>query len=126
MMWSPLCLVKECCELESTYGPSFTKDLLTDSNCVSKCIIRKTIRGIDGDRLVLKCSTKSPFIAGVVERGGSWPKLWDLTLHLGSRHTIGLRNLSRLMSHHGGGQSWYKQKEKRQILTKWPPLRCEI
>ena len=100
-----LCLVKECCELESTYySTSFTKDLLTDSNCVSKRIIRKTIRGIDRDRLVLKCSTKSPFIAGVVEIGGSWPKLWDLTLHLGFRHTIGLQNLSRLMSHHGRGQ----------------------
>ena len=99
-----LCLVKECCELESTFGTNFTKDLLTDSNFVSKCVIRKTIRGIDREGLVLKCSTKSPFIGGVVKRGGSWPKLWDSTLHLGSRHTIGLQNLSRLMSHHRRGQ----------------------
>ena len=52
-----LCLVKECCELQSTYGTNITKDLLTDSICVSKCIIRKSICGIDRDRLVLKCST---------------------------------------------------------------------
>ena len=72
-----LCLVKECCELESTYGTNFTKDLLIDNNCVFKCIIRKTVCGIDRDRLVLKCFTKSSFIAWVVERGGGWPKLWD-------------------------------------------------
>ena len=71
-----LCLVKECRELESTYG---TEDLLTDANCVSKCIIKKIIRGIDREKLVQKCSRKSPSIAGVVDRGRSWPKLciWD-------------------------------------------------
>ena len=85
-----LCLVKECRELESTYG---TEDLLTDANCVSKCIIKKIIRGIDREKLVQKCSRKSPSIAGVVDRGRSWPKLWDSALHLGSRHIIGLQNL---------------------------------
>ena len=99
-----LCLVKECRELESTYGTMFTNDLLTDANCVSKRIVKKSIREIDRNKLVQKCSSKSPSIAGVVDRGGSWPKLWDSALHLGSRHTIGLQNLSRLMSHHGRGQ----------------------
>ena len=95
-----LCLVKECCELESTYSTRFTNDLLTAS-CVSKRIVKKIIHEIDRDR---DCSSKSPSIAGVVDRGGSWPKLWDSALRLGSRHTIGLQNLSRLMSHHGRGQ----------------------
>ena len=46
---------------------------------------------------------KSPSIACIIRRDGSWPKLWDSALHLGSRHTIGLQNLSRLLVHHGNG-----------------------
>ena len=42
-------------------------------------------------------------IACIIRKGGSWPKLWDSALHLGSRHTIGLQNLSRLLVHHGRG-----------------------
>ena len=99
-----LCLVKECRELEFTYGTRFTDDLLTDANCVSKRIIKRNIREMDRHILVQKCSIKSQYIAGVVNRGGSWPKLWDSALHLGSRHTSGLQNLSKLMGHHGRGQ----------------------
>ena len=46
---------------------------------------------------------KSPSIECIIRRGGSWPKLWDSALHLGSRHTIGLKNLSKLLVHHGRG-----------------------
>ena len=38
-----------------------------------------------------------------VTAGGSWPKLWDCALHLGSKHLKGLQNLTRLMAHHGRG-----------------------
>ena len=99
-----LCLVKECRELESAYGTRFTDYLLTDANCVSQRIIKRNIREMDGNILVQKCSIKSRYIAGVVNRGGSWPKVWDSALYLGSRHTSGLQNLSRLMGHHGRGQ----------------------
>ena len=50
------CLVKECCELESTYGTRFTDDLLTDANCVSKRIIKRNIREMDRHILAQKCS----------------------------------------------------------------------
>ena len=98
-----LCIVKECRELEISYGTNFTDTILTDANNVSLRIIKMTIRGIDREKLVQKCSNKSPTIAAVASKAGSWPKLWDSALHLGSRHTIGLQNLSRLMSHHGRG-----------------------
>ena len=92
--------MKECRELEISYGTNFTDTILTDANNVSLRIIKKTIRGIDREKLVQKCSNKSPTIAAVASKDGSWPKLWDSALHLGSRHTIGLQNLS---SHHGRG-----------------------
>ena len=41
-------------------------------------------------------------IASVGEDGG-WLWLWDEALNLGERHTKGLKNLSRVLSHHGRG-----------------------
>ena len=96
-----LCLVKECRELELYYGTNLTDIVLTDADTISRRAIRKILRVIDRDKLVEKCSMKSPSIACIIRKGGSWPKLWDSALHLGSRHTIGLQNLSRLLVHHG-------------------------
>ena len=98
-----LCLVKECRELESYYGTIFKDNLLADADSSSLRVIKKSVRQMDREKLVHKCSRKSPTIADIVSRGGSWPKLWDSARHLGSRHTTGLRNLSRLMGHHGRG-----------------------
>lgn len=39
----------------------------------------------------------------VIKRGGHWVALWDAALHCGSRHTMGLQYLSRILSHHGRG-----------------------
>ena len=50
-----------------------------------------------------RCSEKAPAVAQVVECGGSWCKLWDTTLHLGTRHTTGLQALSKVLAHHGHG-----------------------
>ena len=41
-------------------------------------------------------------IASVGEDGG-WLRLWDEALNLGERHMKGLKNLSRVLSHHGRG-----------------------
>ena len=46
-------------------------------------------------------SKSAQSVVRVVYRGGRWPKVWDLALHLGSRHTI---SLQRLMGYHGRGQ----------------------
>ena len=99
-----VCLVKECRELETEYETSLTNSVLADADAVSEHVIKKTIRGIDKEKPVEKCHKKSQAIANIINRGGCWPKLWDIALHLGSRHITGLRNLSRLMAHHGHGQ----------------------
>ena len=46
---------------------------------------------------------KAPYIAEITSQGGSWTKIWDSALHLGSKHLRGLQNLARLMAHHGNG-----------------------
>ena len=53
-----LCIVKECRELEISYGTNFTNTILTDANNVSLRIIKKTIRGIDREKLVQKASKR--------------------------------------------------------------------
>ena len=98
-----LCLVKECHELETHYRTNFTDTVLVDADATSLWTIKKTIREIDKEKLIRQCYEKSPTIADVSSRDGSWSKLWDTALHLGSRHTMGLRKLSRLMAHHGRG-----------------------
>lgn len=42
-----------------------------------------------------------PTIVEVAEHDGSWPKLWDTVLHLGTPRIIGLQALSWLMAHLG-------------------------
>ena len=97
-----VCLVKECRELETEYGTSFTNSVLADADTVcDRVVIKKTIQGIDKKKLVEKYHKKASAIANIINRGGCWTKLWDIALHLGSRH---MRNLSRLMAHHGHGQ----------------------
>ena len=50
-----------------------------------------------------RCKSNAPQIAKVCSLGGSWPTLWDAVQHLGSQHTTGLQNLSRMLAHHGKG-----------------------
>ena len=66
-------------------------------------IIKKFVKEIDQDLSLEKCVSKAPLIAQVVTAGGSWPKLWDSALHLGSKHLKGLQNLTRIMAHHCQG-----------------------
>ena len=95
-----LCLVKECRELESYYN---TTEILRDADSIFPTVMKKDIRKIDKDHVLEKCVLKAPLIAQVVSAGGSWPKLWDAALHLGSKHLQGLQNLTKLMAHHGRG-----------------------
>lgn len=65
--------------------------------------MKKVLRKIDIKKNIEKCSVKAPAIADVIKCGGSWCKLWDSTLHMGTRHTTGLQALSRVLAHHGRG-----------------------
>ena len=61
------------------------------------------MKRVDWERLIRRCKEKAPLIASVGEEKG-WAKLWDTTFQLGHRHTKGLQNLTRIMSHHGRGK----------------------
>ena len=50
-----------------------------------------------------KCRERAPLIVEDVNKRGSWARLWDSALHLGTRHTDGLKALSRMLAHHGHG-----------------------
>ena len=61
--------------------------------CVTVC---------DRARRIERCASLALLIVDVARNGG-WLRLWDSALDLGHRHTRGLQNLTRLMSHHGQG-----------------------
>ena len=39
----------------------------------------------------------------MVNQGGSWIKLWDAAMDLGTHHTDGLKALARMLAHHQRG-----------------------
>ena len=53
---------------------------------------------MDWEDCVWRCDEKAPLIAEVVKQGGSWIKLWDAALDLGTCHTKGLQTLTRMLS----------------------------
>ena len=91
------CLVKECRELEEGLGTDYTDEILMGGELVGMKEVKKAVKELDQMWLLGKCKEKAPIIAAVGEDGG-WLRLW-----VGERHTKGLRNLSRMMSHHGHG-----------------------
>ena len=97
------CIVQECHELESTYGLKCTDTILSDAGSVCLQDIKREVLSADKAFLLNKCTAKSPLIAEIPKQGGSWPALWDTVRHLGSRHTVGLQHISRMLAHHGRG-----------------------
>ena len=95
-----LCLVGECRELEECFGTSYTDAILASADDVS---MREVKREADRVRNLERCAERVPLITEVVNRGGNWSRLWEATLHLGTRHTDGLQALSRMLAHHGRG-----------------------
>ena len=106
------CLVKECRELEEVLGTSFT-EILMGGEMVGMKEVKKIVKEVDRKLLLSRCRGKGPMIASVGEDGG-WLRLWDEALNLGERHTKGLKNLSRVLSHHGRGS-------KSCPLCDWTP-----
>ena len=96
-----LCLVRECRELEESFGTHFTDDILCGkADQISMKEMKKVIRQLDKEKRLKLCEGKAPLIAALAKKT-SWLKLWDIALDLGLQHTRGLQALSRLMSHHG-------------------------
>ena len=65
--------------------------------------VKKEVLLADKTMLLDLCIMKAPLIAEVVKLDDSGPALWDTVRQLGSRHTVGLQHLSRMLSHHGRG-----------------------
>ena len=53
-----------------------------------------------------------------MKQGGSWIKLWDAALDLGTRQTEGLQALSRMLAHHQRGSKSYLLCEESNLDLK--------
>ena len=96
-----LCLVRECSDLEESFGAYFTEMITSKVGCRLKEM--KNIVDVDKRMLLEKCAQKAPMIAKVAEHPG-WAELWDHSLNLGWKAVLGLQMLSRAMSHHERGK----------------------
>ena len=100
-----ICIVRECRELEPSFRTQFTDQLLAEADNVSVRGIKNQLLEIDKEIILATCDTKAPLIADICKCSGAWPAVWDSARHLGSRHTLGLQSLTRLLAHHGRGSS---------------------
>ncbi len=103
MIRSLCVLLRNVVKLEAHFETNFTDSILSDADSVNLSEMKQTFRTIDKKITFDLCETKAPFITKVTSLGCSWPKLWDQALHHGSKHLCGLRNLSRILAHHGQG-----------------------
>ena len=86
------------------YGIKLTNKILADADdAVIMADVRKEIRKREKEIQLKRCAVKNPHLTEVVKRGGSWPALWNVALHHGSRHTAGLQHLTRILAHHANG-----------------------
>ena len=96
-----ICLVRECRELEESFGTRFTEAITSKNSCCLRQM-KKVIMDVDRRRMLERCEEKAPMIAKVAECPG-WARLRDHALDLGWKAVVGLQMVSRAMSHHGRG-----------------------
>ena len=63
------------------YGTHYTKDLLANTGGCCMRDMKKVIKGVDSKRCLEQCLIKVPPISEVTKQGGSWSKLWDVSLY---------------------------------------------
>ena len=74
-----ICVVRECRELDTYFGTNFTDTVLFDGNAVCLWPIKKTIRRIDEEKLVLSATRNIQLLLVspvVVEDGQSFATLF--------------------------------------------------
>ena len=76
-----ICLVRECRELEESFGTCFTEATTSKNLCCLRQM-KKVIMEVDRRRMLERCEEKAPMIPKVAECSG-WAKLWDHALDLG-------------------------------------------
>ena len=77
--------------------------IFTPIIAITRLLSKRVVKQADKVSKLEKCRERAPLIVGVVDKGESWARLWDSALHLGTRHTDGLKALSRMLAHHGHG-----------------------
>ena len=95
-------VVRECREIEDHFGTHFTNVIMNGETFSSK-EMKKTLVDRDKKIRMKRCVEKAPMIAMIAESPG-WARLWDNALDLGWKAVLGLKMLSRAMSHHGRGE----------------------
>lgn len=96
-----LSLVKECRELEETYGADFTSQILDAIDfTASSCAIKEAEDHISKEDKVIQLQKASKFchLIAIAESVG-WRKLWDLSLDHGPSTVKSVRNLVRIISY---------------------------
>ena len=86
--------------MEDGVGTYFTDVILLNADVVDVQEMKRLIGHADWEGCLLKCTEKAPLIASVVNQGDRWIKLWDTAMDLGTRHTQGLKTLTRMLAHH--------------------------
>ena len=97
----PLCLVKECKEMEKWFGSNFT-DIILSRSLGSIREMKKEILELDKKKNEGRCLKKAPRVAEVSRQIG-WAWLWDAALDSGWKTVKSLQLLSRAMSHQWRG-----------------------
>ena len=94
----PLCLVRECRELEEWFGLNLPNDILRRSACLAK-EMNQPVYEQDKIKSAGRCLEKTPLIAKVAEHA-DWAWLLDAALDLHWKAVKGLLMLNRMMSHY--------------------------
>ena len=99
-----LCLVGECRELEEHFGTCFSDVILEGDDEVSMHEVKRVIKQVDRVSKLEKCRKRAFLIVDVMNKGGSWARLWDSALHLGTQH----RWAQGPLKDAGTSRSWMK------------------
>ena len=94
-------LVRECVELEESYGTVFVENICKVSDdCPSGRYMKETIYNLDRETLISDSKSRSDTVLlARIEKKIDWCKLWDLCRDHGPKSVVGLRAFLRIIVH---------------------------
>ena len=86
--------------MEECFGTHLTNTIFSQKVC---CLreMKKAIMKVDRRMMLERCVVKAPILPRWLKLFPGWAKLWDLALDLGWKAVLGLKMVSRAMSHQG-------------------------
>ena len=90
----------------TSYFIQYTDAILESGDEVSIAMheVKRVIKQADRVSKLEKCRERAPLIVEVMNKGGSWARLWDSALHLGTQH----RWAQGPLKDAGTSRSWMK------------------